>query len=166
MRRLMLLACALIALRPAAAHVTLDPVPAPVDSFVRLAVRVPHGCDGAATVAPPHRLQVPHGLVSVRLMPKPGWTLGVVAGDAEEPGAAGHAAGPWPREIAWRGGPLSDDRFDEFLLMVRTPAAPGETLVVPFVQACEGGAVTRWIKRAGAGRPAPRWPAFLLMPKP
>lgn len=166
MRRILILTCCLVALRPALAHVTLDTAHAPADSYVRLAVRVPHGCGGAATVA--IRLQVPHSLVSVCPAPKPGWTLGLVAGEAAEPGAGAHSAGPLPREIAWRGGPLPDDQFDEFLLMVRTPAAPGETLSFPFVQECEGGAVNRWIERAEAGQPAPRWPAYLLKltPKP
>ena len=34
---------------PAAAHVTLDQSTMPADSYLRLAIRVPPGCDGAAT---------------------------------------------------------------------------------------------------------------------
>ena len=157
-----LLSGLLLALGPAAAHVTLDLAEAPADSYVRLAIRVPHGCAGAATTA--IRLQVPPGLASVRPAPKPGWTLSIVPGEpvAAAAGNGGHGAGPSAREIAWRGGPLPDDQYDEFLLMVRTPAAPGETLVFPFVQECEGSAANRWIERQEAGRPEPRWPAYRL----
>jgi periplasmic copper chaperone A len=155
-----------IAAVPAAAHVTLDLAEAPADSYVRLAIRVPHGCAGAATTGV--RLAVPGGLTSVRPAPKPGWALTVVPGEPA-PGRGEHGApASTLKEVAWRGGPLQDDHFDEFLLMVRTPNTPGETLWFPFVQECEGGAVTRWIERSEAGQPVPRWPAYRLRlaPKP
>ena len=44
---------------PAAAHVTLDQSTMPADSYLRVAIRVPHGCDGAATTG--IRLQIPEG---------------------------------------------------------------------------------------------------------
>jgi periplasmic copper chaperone A len=152
--------------RPAMAHVTLDRTEAPADSYVRLAIRVPHGCAGAATTG--IRLALPEGLTSVKPAPKPGWALTILPGEPV-PGRGEHgAAATTVREIAWRGGPLPDDQYDEFLLMVRTPDRPGQTLLFPFVQDCEGGAVTRWIERAEPGQPAPRAPAFglRLTPKP
>ena len=166
-RRLLFLAfLAGLAAVPAAAHVTLDLAEAPAGSYVRLAVRVPHGCSGAATTG--LRLAVPDGLTSVRPAPKPGWTLTIVPG-GPAPGRGEHG-GPAStvKEVAWRGGPLPDDQFDEFLLMVRTPDTPGEALWFPFVQECEGGAVVRWIERSDAGEPIPRRPAHRLrvMPKP
>ena len=155
-----------LAAAPAAAHVTLDHAEAPAGSYVRLAIRVPHGCAGAATTG--IRLAVPEGLTSVRPAPKPGWALTIVPGEPA-PGRGEHG-GPAStvKEIAWRGGPLPDDQFDEFLLMARTPDRPGEALWFPFVQECEGGAVTRWIERREAGQPIPRWPAYRLRltPKP
>jgi periplasmic copper chaperone A len=173
-RRSSLAVLAALVAAPAAAHVTLDLAEAPADSYVRVAVRVPHGCSGAATTA--IRLQVPPGLRGVKPAPKPGWTLAVVPGEAggapsPAPGAAAgeHGGeGPTIKEVAWRGGPLPDDQYDEFLLMVRTPDRPGEALWFPFVQECEGGAVTRWIERREAGQPIPRWPAYRLRltPKP
>jgi len=149
-----------LAAAPAVAHVTLDLAEAPSDSYVRLAIRVPHGCAGAATTG--LRLAVPAGLTSVRPAPKPGWTLAIVPGEPA-PGRGEHGApARTVKEIAWRGGALPDDQYDEFLLMVRTPAAPGETLSFPFIQECEGGAVTRWIERREAGGPVPRFPAYSL----
>jgi len=162
-----------LAALPAAAHVTLDLAEAPADSYVRVAIRVPHGCSGAATTA--IRLQVPPGLRGVKPAPKPGWTLAIVPGEAgaapPAPGAlAGEPGGEDPvvKEVAWRGGPLPDGQFDEFLLLFRTPAAPGETLWFPFVQECEGGAVARWIERPQPGQPRPARPAWALrlVPKP
>ena len=167
-----------LAATPAAAHVTLDLAEAPADSYVRVAIRVPHGCSGAATTG--LRLQVPPGLRGVKPAPKPGWTLDIAPGEAggapaasaasaASAAAAGeHGEGPTIKEVAWRGGPLPDDRFDEFLLLFRTPAAPGETLWFPFVQECEGGAVARWIERPQPGQPRPARPAWALrlVPKP
>jgi uncharacterized protein YcnI len=156
----------LLAPLPAAAHVTLDQATAPADSYVRLAIRVPHGCAGAATTG--IRLALPDGLTSVKPAPKSGWTLTIVPGEPA-PGRGEHgAAATTVREVVWRGGSLPDDQYDEFLLMVRTPAMPGEALWFPFVQECEGGAVARWIERREAGQPIPRWPAYrlTLTPKP
>jgi periplasmic copper chaperone A len=159
-----------LAAAPAAAHVTLDLAEAPADSYVRVAVRVPHGCSGAATTG--LRLQIPPGLRGVKPAPKPGWTLvtmpGEVGGVAAGPAGEHGGEGPAIKEVAWRGGPLPDDRFDEFLLLFRTPPAPGETLWFPLVQECEGGAVARWIERPQPGQPRPARPAWALrlVPKP
>ena len=163
----------LVAVAPAAAHVTLDLAEAPADSHVRVAIRIPHGCAGAATTG--IRLQVPPGLRSVKPAPKPGWALTVLSGEQPRgaaPAAAGapgeHGEEPTVREVAWRGGPLPDAWYDEFVLVFRTPATPDETLWFPFVQECEGGAVGRWIERPQPGQPRPRWPAhgLRLTPKP
>ena len=58
---------------PAFAHVTLDPPEAPAGSYVRAALRVPHGCAGAATTRV--TLDLPEGIYSAKPMPKPGWRL-------------------------------------------------------------------------------------------
>ncbi|MFZ4408174.1 MAG: YcnI family protein [Paracraurococcus sp.] len=145
---------------PAAAHVTLDQAEAPSDSYVRLAIRVPHGCAGAATTG--IRLAVPAGLTSVKPSPKAGWTLTIVPGEPA-PGRGEHGApASTVKEIAWRGGSLPDDQYEEFLFMVRTPATPGEALWFPFIQECEGNAVNRWIERREPGEPISRWPAYRL----
>jgi uncharacterized protein YcnI len=57
---------------PALAHATLDQAVLPADSYVRIALRVPHGCEGAATTGV--RLQVPTVLCGVQAMPVAGWS--------------------------------------------------------------------------------------------
>ena len=159
-----IVACGLaLVAAPVAAHVTLDPREAPSDTTVRIAVRVPHGCEGAATTA--IRLQIPPGIRGAKPAPKPGWTLETVqAAEASTSPAAvtsggGHGSSPALREVAWRGGPLPDDFYDEFIILFRTPAAPGETVYFPIVQECEGGRVSRWIERSQPGGGEPRMPA-------
>ena len=143
-----LLACA----PPAHAHVTLDTPQAAALAYQRLAIRVPHGCEGAATTA--LRMQVPDGVTGVKPMPKLGWTLSV-ATDPAKPGAGGHDESPPVREVAWRAEPghaLPDAFYEEFILRVRMPDAAGQTVWFPFVQECDGGKVSRWIERPAAGQ--------------
>lgn len=165
----------------AQAHVLLDTTQAPALSYVRVAARVPHGCEGVATVA--LRMQIPEGVTGVKPQPKAGWTLNVAA-DKAAPAAAGHGAAghsargghgeePVVREVAWRanaGQGLADAHYDEFVLYLRTPDAAGQTLWFPFVQECEGGKVSRWIERPGEGQTFEnlRQPAFpvLVVPRP
>ena len=74
------LAAALVAVTavPAFAHATLEPNQAVTDSYFRVDLGVPHGCDGSATVK--IRVQIPEGVIAVKPMPKPGWTLEIVKG--------------------------------------------------------------------------------------
>src|SRR5258707_52234 len=62
----------------ASAHITLENQQAPVGSSYKAVPRVPHGCNGSATVAV--RVRVPEGFLGVKPMPKPGWKLDVVKG--------------------------------------------------------------------------------------
>ena len=67
---------AFVASGAARAHVTLDIREAQALAYVRLAARVPHGCEGAATIG--LRVQIPDGVTAVKPQPKPGWKLEVV----------------------------------------------------------------------------------------
>ena len=69
-------ACAIIV--PAAAHVTLENREAPVGATYKAVLRVPHGCEGTATTS--LRVRIPEGVIGVKPMPKPGWTLATVIG--------------------------------------------------------------------------------------
>jgi len=62
----------------ASAHVTLESREAPIGAPYKAVLRVPHGCDGAATIAV--RVRVPEGMIAVKPMPKPGWKIETVAG--------------------------------------------------------------------------------------
>lgn len=162
-RTLPLAALGLLALLggPAAAHVTLDRAELPADSSLRVALRVTHGCGGAATTG--LRVTIPPELRGARPMPHAGFSLAIGGGAAGHAAHAGHtahgdhaapAASAAPGEIAWTGGRLDDAFYDEFVLLVRTPAEPGAVLRFPVVQECEGGVVARWTEAPGAARGA------------
>ena len=55
----------------ASAHVTLESPQTPVGAPYKAVLRVPHGCEGSATIA--LRIRVPEGMIAVKPMPKPGW---------------------------------------------------------------------------------------------
>ncbi len=58
------------------AHVTLEQRQAPVGASYKAVFEVPHGCDGSTTTA--IRVRIPDGVLDVKPMPKPGWTINIV----------------------------------------------------------------------------------------
>ncbi|MBV6323199.1 YcnI family protein [Duganella violaceipulchra] len=109
-------------LAPAAqAHVTLEQSTGLAGSFQKLSFRVGHGCDGAATTG--LTVSLPEGATSAKPMPKAGWKINV--------GASGGV-----QEISWKGGPLPDAYFDEFVVQVKLSAQPGK-LYFRIVQQCD-----------------------------
>ncbi|TGQ45999.1 MULTISPECIES: YcnI family protein [unclassified Mesorhizobium] len=151
------------------AHVTLETQEAAVGSTYKAVLRVPHGCDGKATTAV--RVQIPEGVISVKPMPKPGWTLQVKKGKYEKSYQLyGQAVASGVKEVDWSGGSLPDEFYDEFVfrgtLAADLPA--GEKLYFPVVQECDGAA-DRWIEIPAAGQDedALEYPApgIKLLPK-
>ena len=71
-------AITLASLSAANAHMTLETAEAPAGGSYKAVIRVPHGCDGAATTE--IRVQVPEGFYSVKPMPHAGWQLETVTG--------------------------------------------------------------------------------------
>jgi uncharacterized protein YcnI len=140
--------CAALA-APAAAHVSIDPPQAAPHAYVRAALRVPHGCGAAATTRLTVRL--PDGVTAARPMPKPGWTL-VITPRGDEPGLGAHGAAPEVATVAWEGGRLPNEHYDEFVLRFRVPNEPGASLWFAVRQECEGGAVTDWAEIPAEGR--------------
>jgi periplasmic copper chaperone A len=154
----------------ASAHVTLETREAPVGAPYKAVLRVPHGCDGAATVA--LRIRIPEGMIAVKPMPKPGWTIDTVTG--KYPKAYDYFHGvkltEGVTEISFTGGRLPDAYYDEFVFsgFLAGDLDPGRTLYVPVVQECEKG-VHRWIEipaagKSGADYPEPA-PALKLLPR-
>lgn len=134
------------------AHITLETQEAAVGSIYKAVLRVPHGCDGKATIAV--RVQIPEGVIGVKPMPKPGWTLQVKNGKYEKPYQLyGEAVTSGVKEVDWSGGSLPDEFYDEFVfrgtLAADLPA--GQKLYFPVVQECDG-ATTRWIEIPAAGQ--------------
>jgi periplasmic copper chaperone A len=163
---ILLIACA--AASPAAAHVTLEQRQAPSDTYYKASLRVTHGCKGSPTVRV--RVRMPDGVTGVRAQPKPGWKLDITRVKLPKPLDDGHGGQITETvgEVAWSGGPLLDEHFDEFALTMRLPDRPGATLYFPVIQECAQGA-HRWIEIPEAGKSARDYkepaPALQLTPK-
>jgi uncharacterized protein YcnI len=121
------------------AHITLETQKAPAGSYYKAVLGVPHGCEGAATTA--IRAQIPDGVVDVKPMPKPGWPFTM----------EGMTITEGVKEVAWTGGTLPDDDYDEFVLRLRLPDKPGARVFFPTIQECEKD-VVRWIEIPAVGK--------------
>lgn len=145
---------ALLAL-PAAgalAHATFEKGEVAQNTSTKFVLRVPHGCGEEATLTV--RIQIPEGVISVKPMPKAGWTLqtvkGAYAGTYELWGAK---VTEGVKEVVWSGGELPTDWYDEFVFQGRITdsLAVGSTVWFPAVQECRTGA-ERWIEIPAAGQ--------------
>src|ERR1043165_3515302 len=100
---------------PAGAHITLENRQASPGSYYKAVFAVPHGCAGSPTVK--IRVQIPEGVIAVKPMPKPGWTLETVKARYPTPYQLhGASITEGVRDVMWRGGKLADDNYDEFVL--------------------------------------------------
>ena len=134
---------------PALAHVSLaDPKAAPGAYYVS-AFRVGHGCGGSATTA--LRIELPEAILTARPQPKAGWTLEIERAPLSPPqaGEGGRMVKERIKAITWRGGPLPDDEFDAFGIMVKLPDQPGK-LYFRAIQTCVSGE-ERWTDVPGPG---------------
>jgi uncharacterized protein YcnI len=162
------LAVTLALVGSASAHVTLEARKAPADSYHKVVVRLSHGCEGSPTTAV--RVQIPDGVTGVKVQPKLGWELRTVKGSLATPIADGHGGQitEGVKEVAWSGGRLPDEHYEEFVMRVKLPNKPGETLYFKTVQECEKG-VHRWIEVPERGKSADDYkepaPALTLTPK-
>src|SRR3979411_1114844 len=87
----------------ALAPITLENQQAAVGASYKAVLRVPHGCDGSATVA--IRVRMPDGFIEVKPMPKPGWKLDVVRGKYQKPNSVrGTKVTEGVTEVDWLGG--------------------------------------------------------------
>jgi uncharacterized protein YcnI len=143
---------------PAAGHVTLEHQEARVGTSYKAVLRVPHGCEGTATTA--IRVKIPDGVIGVKPMPKPGWTLNTVTSKYPKPYDLFHSqVSEGVTEINWSGGNLPDAWYDEFVFQgfLASDLEPGKTMYFPVVQECEKG-VNRWIEIPAAGKSAADYP--------
>lgn len=138
---------------PAFAHSTLETGEAALGSTYKAVFRVPHGCDGKPTIAV--RVAIPEGVIAVKPMPKPGWTLEKIRGAyAKTYDYHGAPVSEGVKEIVWSGGSLADDEYDEFVLRgtLSGDFEVGKMLYFPIVQECPDGAAERWIEIPAAGQ--------------
>jgi uncharacterized protein YcnI len=152
-RFIVLAAIDIIIATPAFAHVTIETQEARVGASFKAVVRVPHGCAGSATTA--IRVKIPDGVIAVKPMPKPGWTLDTKTGPYGKTYAHFHNTklSEGVTEVSWSGGKLPDAYYDEFVFasFLSADLEAGKTLYFPVVQECEKG-VHRWIE-IPAGKP-------------
>lgn len=129
-----------LAIVPAGAHVTLERGEATPGAGYKAVLRVPHGCDRAATLR--IRVTIPDGMIAVKPMPKAGWTVAVTKGPYQKAYTFMHGLTmrEGVREIAWTG-KLEDAHYDEFVFsgFVAASVPAGTTMAVPVVQECETG---------------------------
>jgi uncharacterized protein YcnI len=163
-----LLAAALILPTAASAHITLENKQAPAGSYYQAMFDVPHGCAGSATTE--IRVTIPEGIVGAKPEPKAGWTLSMTHEKLAQPLTA-ESGRPITERVAaiiWRGGPLPDDEFDRFLIVLRLPDRAG-ALYFPTVQTCVEGQ-THWTDAVPAGKTwhdVPHPPPFVMLtPRP
>jgi uncharacterized protein YcnI len=105
------------------------------------------------------RVKIPDGVLSLKPQAKPGWEIAITMRKLEKPVDNGHGGliTETVDEVAWRGGKLPNNWFDEFGLAMKLPArAAGEVLWFPVIQECERG-VHRWIEIPKEGQ---RWNAL------
>ncbi len=153
---------------PAAAHVTLENQEARVGNAYKAVLRVPHGCEGTATIA--IRVKIPEGMIGVKPMPKPGWALVTVTGKYPKAYDLFHRQlTEGVVEISWSGGKLSDEWYDEFVFQgyLAGDLDIAKPVYFPVVQECEKGA-HRWIEIPASGKlpsdyPEPA-PSLKLLP--
>jgi uncharacterized protein YcnI len=145
MRKLLFATAACLMASAASAHVTLETGQATAGSSYKAVVRVPHGCEGSATVKV--TVRIPEGVIAVKPMPHAGWEIATVTGAyANTYDYYGTPLSEGVTEVSWSGGPLPDAYYDEFVFrgMISAELAPG-TIYFPVVQECETGA-ERWIE--------------------
>lgn len=155
---------------PSLAHVTLEKREAQVGSSYKIVLRVPHGCDGSATTR--LNVTIPEGVISVKPMVKPGWTIDVKRGAYAKPYSFMHGAKftEGPKEITWSGGNLPDAFYDEFVIsaFIAGELPAGGTLYFPVVQGCEKG-VNNWVEVPSDNKPGAKLgdpaPGVKLLPK-
>lgn len=157
---------AFVSSETALAHVTLEVAQAQVGASYKAVLRVPHGCQGSATTKV--RVRIPEGVIGVKPMPKPGWTLDIVTGKYAKTYRLFHAeVTEGATEIAWSGGKLPDNQYDEFTFQtfLAGDLQAGKTIYFPVVQECEKG-VHRWIgiPAAGASEDPEPAPGLKLQP--
>jgi uncharacterized protein YcnI len=143
---------------PAIAHVTLEAQEAKIGSGYKAVLRVPHGCSGSATTS--IRVKVPEGMIGVKPMPKPGWTLTITTGKYPKTYKLFQAElNEGVAEIGWSGGKLPDDWYDEFVFtgFLSGDLEASKKLYFPIVQECEKG-VHRWIEIPAAGKSRSDYP--------
>jgi uncharacterized protein YcnI len=151
---------------PASAHVTVHPNSMPAGSGdIELTFRVPNERDNADTVALQVFFPTNLPLLTVDVLPVPGWTAKVSTRTLGTPLQSGD--GPVNQvvtEIAWTAtaGGIAPGQYEDFPVSAgQAPSQPGD-VVFKSLQTYSSGEVVRWIEVASSQDPDPEMPAPVL----
>lgn len=146
-------------------HVLLDEPVALAGRSYKAALRVGHGCDGAATTA--IRVTIPAGFTGAKPMPKAGWVLSTKVSKLATPyDNHGKKVTEDVSEITWTAASkdnwLPDAYYDEFVLRGGLPAADG-AMWFKVLQTCDKGSID-WseVPASGTSNKGLKAPAALL----
>lgn len=137
----------------ASAHVSLEKKEAAVGASYKAVFKVPHGCNGSPTNKV--SIEIPEGVIGVKPMPKPGWTIAIERGAYKQAYAYYHGSklSEGVRKVTWSGGLLLDEHYDEFVLsgFIAKELSPGSSISFPVTQHCEQGELN-WVEVPGPGQ--------------
>lgn len=140
---------AFIATTSAFAHVSLVEREAAPGSF-KATLAIPHGCEGEATNSV--EVRIPEGFVSVKPMPKAGWTISMQTGDYDQTYTVhGREVSSGVKVVKWEGGALENAHYDEFVLRGSVAGEPGTVLYFDTIQHCASG-TEEWVEHPAEGQ--------------
>lgn len=131
------------------AHIVLEQKSATAGSYHKATFMVGHGCDGSPTTG--IDIEMPEPMAVVKPMPKPGWQLATQTAPLATPMSLhGRPITEAVSRVTWRGGPLPDGHYDEFVLLLQLPKRTGP-LYFKVAQSCESGR-SDWVEIPATGQ--------------
>lgn len=144
-----LVLCLLFAAAGAQAHIVLEQKSATAGSYHKATFMVGHGCDGSPTTG--IEIEMPEPMAVVKPMPKPGWQLTTRTAPLAAPMLLhGKPITETVSRVIWKGGPLPDGHYDEFVLLLQLPLRSGP-LYFKVAQICENRR-SDWVEIPKAGQ--------------
>ena len=117
----------------ASAHIVLEAKQAKVGTGYKAVFGVPHGCNGQPTTEV--SIDIPEGVIGVKPMPKPGWTLALQKGPYARTYKFHHGEtkSDGVKRVTWIGGSLPDEYFDQFVLstFIRASCSRARSSIFP-----------------------------------
>ncbi|WP_299282481.1 YcnI family protein [uncultured Tateyamaria sp.] len=135
----------------ALAHATLETQSAVAGSTYKGVMRIGHGCDGEATLRVD--IHIPEGVIAVKPMPKPGWTLTSTTGTYDQSyDHYGDTLTEGVKTLTWEGS-LDDAHYDEFTFRAKLAGdwSEGDMVFFPTLQTCANG-TAEWMTIPAAGQ--------------
>jgi uncharacterized protein YcnI len=131
------------------AHIVLEQKSAMAGSYHKATFMVGHGCDGSPTIG--IDIEMPEPMAVVKPMPKAGWQLSTKTAPLAVPMSLhGRPITETVSRVSWKGGPLADGHYDEFVLLLQLPKRTGP-LYFKVAQLCESGR-SDWVEIPATGQ--------------